>query len=60
MTLITLKQFAKLKRVTIQAVRARKFETTEMYGKQLIDDQTEYKPRGLKGKRKGKPSKTKN
>ena len=57
--LITIKQFAKLKRVTVQAVRARNFETVEQYGVQLIEDTTEYIPRGLKGKRKAKTTKRK-
>lgn len=51
MTLITLKEFAKLKKVSVQAVRAKGFKTVKKYGKELISDKTDYTPRALPGKR---------
>lgn len=53
MALITLKQFAALHNVSIQAVRAKGFKTVEKHGVKLINDKTKYTPirgRGRKAK----------
>lgn len=54
--LITIQEFAKMHKVSIQAVRAKGFKTIEKYGKTLINDKTKYIPirgRGRKPAKKG-------
>lgn len=54
MTLISLKEFAELHNVSVQAVRAKGFKTVIKYGKKLISDKTKYTPRACeeKGRKK--------